>query len=201
ISPTAERYSLLGSTHKRRAFVTMAYSNKKKALAEAAFNYQHAYKIAGEDAQLYPMINWYMVETILVLLGERKWEQKTGTGALQYELPSLNKSLVLLAQKKKELANANKSGYSYNDQIAVVNIMLCECLMAPQKTTQKDFDELLMAYRKTWAKVGSRAKKMSEIEQLEIIIDALSSSENRQVIKLNKMITGVKDSLQKMLER
>ena len=27
ISPTAERYSLLGSTHKRRAFVTMAYSN------------------------------------------------------------------------------------------------------------------------------------------------------------------------------
>ena len=201
ISPTAERYSLLGSTHKRKAFVSMAYPNKKKALAEAAFNYQKAFTIAGEDAQLYPMINWYLVESVLVMLGERKWEQKTGTGNAQYELPSLNKSLVLLAQKKKELANAKSSGFSYDHQIAGVNIMMCECLMAPQKATQKDFDELLMAYRKTWAKVGSRAKKMSEIEQLEIIIDALSSSENRHVIKLTKMITGVKASLEKMLER
>ncbi len=199
ISPTAERFNLLGSTHKRRAFVSNALGQKKKALADAAYNYQHAYNVAGEESKLYPLINWYTIESMLVMLGERKWDQFIGTGTLKYELPSFNTMLAMLAGKKKELAAGRMVAYSYDEQIAGVNIMLCERLLQPQKNTQKDFDELLMAYRKIWARVGSSAKKMAEIEHLEIIIDALSSSTGKQVIKLNKMLMGVKDSLEKML--
>lgn len=73
-------------------------------------------------------------------------------------------------------------------------LLLCENLLQPKKAIQKDFEELLIAYRKTWAMVGSRAIKKGEIEQLAIIIDAFSSSEQRPVIKFCKMLTGVKKS-------
>jgi hypothetical protein len=83
--------------------------------------------------------------------------------------------------------------------MASVNLMVCQSILQPQKATQKDFDDLLMSYRKTWATVGSRAKKIAGIEQLEMIIDALSSSEQRPVIKYCRMLTGVKESLEKTL--
>ncbi|MBC7867692.1 MAG: CHAT domain-containing protein, partial [Gloeobacteraceae cyanobacterium ES-bin-316] len=200
ISPTAERYNLLGSTYKRKAFVSSAYAQKKKALGEAAFNYQHAFSIAGEETKLYPLINWYLLESIMVALGERKWEQAVGSGEASYELPSLAGMQALLAEHKKELVRGKKQGYSYDQHIAGVNIALCENLLTPGKTTQKDIDDLLMSYRKTWLKIGSKAKKMGEIEQLEIVTDALSASENRAVIKLNKMLVAVKDALIKMLD-
>ena len=144
------------------------------------------------------MINWYLLEGIMVLLAERKWEQKVGTGEMAYELPALSDSLTLLAEKKKTIDDPGIIGYAYDQRIAVVNLALCENVLQPQKATQKDFDEILMAYRKIWATVGSKAKKMSEIEQLGIIIDALASSEQRPVIKFCKMLTGVNDSLEKM---
>lgn len=200
ISPTAERYNLLGSTFKRKAFVSTTLPQKRKALAEAAYNYQFAFSISGEEAKMYPLINWYILESILVALGERKWEQRIGTGKLQYELPSLASMHALLAQHKNELARGKKRGYLYDQQIAGVNILLCEHLLVPAKATQKDFDDMLMSYRKTWVKVGSKARKMGEIEQLEIIIDALSASTSKSVVHLNKMLTGVKEALEKMLD-
>ena len=200
ISPTAERYNLLGSTFKRKAFVATSLVQKRKALAEAAYNYQHAFTISGEEAKMYPLINWYMLESILVALGEHKWEQTVGSGQLKYELPALESMRELLEQHKDELARGKKRGYLYDQQIAGANILLCENLLVPQKATQKDFDDLLMAYRKTWLKVGSRARKVGEIEQLEILIDALAVSTSKTVIRLNKMLTGVKDALEKMID-
>jgi hypothetical protein len=199
ISPTAERYTLLGSTHTRRAFVSTAFAQKKKALADAALNYQQAFRISGEEGSIAPMINWYLSEGIMVLLGERKWEQKVEVGEITYELPVLKESLALLSEKKKQLVNNSSTCHSYDERMASVNLMVCQSILQPQKATQKDFDDLLMSYRKTWATVGSRAKKIAGIEQLEMIIDALSSSEQRPVIKYCRMLTGVKESLEKTL--
>lgn len=200
ISPTAERYNLLGSTFKRKAFVSTSQVQKRKALEEAAYNYQYAFSIAGEDGGMYPLINWYMLESILVASGERKWEQRVGTGKKQYVLPAMATMQALLTEKKNELMLGKKRGYMYRQQIAGINIALCENLLSPQKATQKDFDDLLMSYRKTWVKVGSTARKVGEIEQLEIIIDALGGSTNKSIVRLTRMISGVKDALEKMLE-
>ena len=199
ISPTAERYNLLGSTYKRRAFVSSAWPQKKKALADAAFNYQIAGNMAGLESKLYALINWFTMEGILVMLGDRKWGQKIGAGSLQYSMPSLNEMLRILSENKKQIIAGKTAVYSYEAQVAIINILLCENLLQYQKSTQKDFDELLMAYRKIWATTGSKAKKWGEIEKLEIIIDSLSYSDNAKLVKLNRMLTVVKDSLEKML--
>ncbi|RYF84202.1 MAG: CHAT domain-containing protein, partial [Chitinophagaceae bacterium] len=196
ISPTAERHNLLGSTFKRKAFVSTSQPQKKKALAEAAISYQTAFTLASEGAKLYPMINWYIVEALLVALGERKWDQQVGAGKHAYNLPSLTVIQSQLAQQGAANGHGKRRKYLYDDQIGGVNIMLCQYLLSPQKITQKDMDELLLAYRKTWAEVGSKARKMGEIEQLEIIIDALAGSPIKTVAKFTKMLGELKDSLQ-----
>jgi hypothetical protein len=43
-SATAERYNLLGSTYKRKAFVANTETQKLKAYEEAAYNYMMAHQ-------------------------------------------------------------------------------------------------------------------------------------------------------------
>ena len=134
------------------------------------------------------------------MLGERKWDQKIGSGSTQYSTPSLNEILRVLSENKKQIIAGKTAVYSYDALVAIVNILLCENLLQYQKSTQKEFDDLLMAYRKIWAKTGSKAKKWGQIEHLEMIIDTLSYSDNAKLVRVNKMLTVVKDSLEKMLE-
>jgi hypothetical protein len=132
-------------------------------------------------------------------LGNRKWGQCIGKGEYEYDLPYLKDVNIVLNQLKKQILDNNKRTHSYDQQIAVVNIMLCQLMLEPKKASQQMFDDLLLAYRKIWARVGSTAKKFAETEQLEIIISALSFSKNREVVKLNKGILSLKEALDKML--
>jgi hypothetical protein len=199
ISPTAERFNLLGSTNKRRAFIGTTITQKTASLAMAAQHYHHAQKIAGEENKIYPLTNWFMMEAILVIMGNRKWEQMIGEGERIYELPSLKKVLSELAAKKKLLTINNNVASTYDEQISWVNIHFCELLVQPKKALQPSMDELLLAYRKTWTRVGSTAKKWGEIEHLEIIISVLCFSTNRDIVRLTKGITDLKNALEKML--
>jgi hypothetical protein len=199
ISPTAERYNLLGSTNKRRAFIANTVAQKINHLSWAAWNYQYANIVAQQDNKAYPYINWIIIESILIMLGNRKWGQCIGKGEYEYDLPYLKDVNIVLNQLKKQILDNNKRTHSYDQQIAVVNIMLCQLMIEPKKASQQMFDDLLLAYRKIWARVGSTAKKFAETEQLEIIISALSFSKNRELVKLNKGILSLKDALDKML--
>ncbi len=199
ISPTAERYNLLGSTSKRRAFIAPNAAQKITHLSRAAWSYQYANSIAQQTNKLYPFINWIILEAVLVMMGNRKWGQWVGTGDFEYDLPYLKDLLAEMDKQKKQMQAGRKQVHSYEKQIAVVNIMLCQLMLQPKTADQPAFDELLLAYRKIWARVGSYAKKYAETEQLEIIISALSFSANRDVAKLTKLITGLKEALEKML--
>jgi CHAT domain/Lecithin:cholesterol acyltransferase len=198
ISPTAERYNLLGSAHKRRAFVATTLTQKINILSEAAYNYQVAQTIAVNDNKVYPITNWYILESLLVLMGNRKWGDQVGKEQ-SYELPSLKEAVNNMHEYRKQLKSNRRVAYSYEEQIALVNIMLCEMILQPKLYGQSDIDELLLAYRNTWARVGSTSKKYGETEQLEIIASTLSLSTNRDVVKLSKTITRIKDSLEKLV--
>ena len=124
ISPTAERYNLLGSAHKRRAFIATTLTQKLNILAEAAYNYQVAQTIAVDENKIYPIINWYIIESVLVIMGNRKWGEHVGKEEMMYELPLLKDAVSNINEYRKQIQSNSGVAYSYEDQIAIVNIML-----------------------------------------------------------------------------
>ncbi|RYY70258.1 MAG: CHAT domain-containing protein, partial [Chitinophagaceae bacterium] len=199
ISPTAERFNLLGSTHKRKSVLSSGIIAKKRALAEAAGYYRSAYEKAGETSRIYPLTNWYLMESLLVLLGERKWNEAIRSGKEKYHLPSLKEVQQQLKNERENILLRKKAARNYDEQITLVNLRLCELMLAPNAAKQTDWDDLLLQFRKTWARVGSDARKTAEIEQLEIIIDVLSISKTVHANTMQKMLTMIREGLEKML--
>jgi hypothetical protein len=200
ISPTAERFNLLGSTHKRKSLLSAGLVAKRKSLATAAWFYRSAYLKACEENKSYPLTNWYIIEAVLVLIGYRKWNETAKYGNIKYELPSLKEAMEQLTALKEKMSHRRRSVRSYDEQIAKVNILLAILMIQPKQAKQADWDDLLLEYRKTWAKIGSDAKKKTEVEQLEIITDMLNVSSLSTLISLKKMIGSVKEGLEKMLD-
>ncbi|MBC7934649.1 MAG: CHAT domain-containing protein, partial [Rhizobacter sp.] len=200
ISPTAERFNLLGSTHKRKSLLSGSVAAKKKILATAAGYYHAAYEKAGDENKIYPLTNWYIVESLLVLLGDRKWNDEIKSGKEKYSLPALKEALAALKAAKEKLFSRRRAVRSYDEQIALVNIRLCELVLDSKTAKQADWDDLLLQYRKTWMRLGSDAKKRSEVEQLEIISDVLDVSTAAGLSSIKKMISSLKTGLEKMID-
>lgn len=200
ISPTAERFNLLGSTYKRRSLLTGSITSKNKTLAAAAWFYRKAYEKACEDSRTYPLTNWYIVESLLVLSGDRTWGSEIKYDNEGYTLPSLKSAKQELAEEKEKIGVRKVRVRTYNEQIALVNIRLCEMMMEPKQAKQERWDELLLMFRKTWAKIGSDAKKLSEVEQLTVITDVMDAIADPKSAALKKMIYEVKQGLEKMID-
>lgn len=200
ISPTAERYNLLGSTCKRKAYIVQGKAQKAAALKQAAQYYRHAVGICSEDSLPYPLINWYILEAVLSLTIDHTFGTTTGTGEEKYEVPLLKTMLGDLEGIRMEMAQARVAG-SYDREILLVNVLLCELMLQPKKLNRQVQDDLLQAYRLTWARLGSTAKKGAEIEQLDILVSMLSFSTAKEVVKLHNGLMELKDALEKMIKR
>lgn len=200
ISPTAERFNLLGSTNKRKSLISTGLVAKRKAFSTAAWFYRSAYLKACEENKSYPLTNWYIMEGVLVLLGDRKWNETAKYGNTKYDLPSLKEAMEQLTALKEKISQRRLTVRSYDEQITRVNILLTILIIQPKQAKQADWDELLLEYRRTWAKIGSDAKKKTEVEQLEIIADMLNNSGLPALTSMKKMIGSLKESLEKMLD-
>jgi pimeloyl-ACP methyl ester carboxylesterase len=73
-SKTAERLSLIGSAHKRRAWITQG-DERKKALAKMAEHYREAHEKRYDEQRrtmdTYPLLNWLAAEILLGWYGEK----------------------------------------------------------------------------------------------------------------------------------
>jgi tetratricopeptide (TPR) repeat protein len=199
VSPTAERYSLLGSTFKRKAMLSATKPQKIKALSEAAFYYQKANAMRSGNALSYSVTNWLEIETILVLGGDRKWKEMVKFGRESYELPSLesvNEQLNELSGKMKTSAGYHMK---YWDMVCIANIRLCLNLVNLSSKTKTDWEEVLETYRQTWAKAGSKGKRLAEIEHLELLIDGLRLSNKPGANSTRKNIEQLKEELSKII--
>ncbi|MEO6637469.1 MAG: CHAT domain-containing protein, partial [Ginsengibacter sp.] len=88
ISITSERLCLLGSTHKRKAFVSTKIEQKIEDLSAAAHFYRKANTSTANKNDAYSVSNWLEVESLLVLLGNRKWGGNVIYNKQPYSLPS-----------------------------------------------------------------------------------------------------------------
>ena len=196
LSATAERYSLLGSTYKRKAMLCTEELKKVEAYTDAAFHYMKAHSIKQNS---YALSNWLEMESILVLSGNRNWNEDIKYGDELYHLLSLDDAIEQL-NKIAASFNISSDNLNYWDMVAVANIKLCLLIIDPSATEdQKAIDEVMEAYRKLWKKAGSKGKRLAEIEHLELFADALDLSTKSDGNKLKKIIQKFKTELEKMI--
>ncbi|MDQ6842880.1 MAG: CHAT domain-containing protein, partial [Bacteroidota bacterium] len=198
ISPTSERYSLLGSSYKRKAIIAANLPQKTKAFTSSAYYYMKADTSPHNNNKAYSLCNWLEMESMLVLLGDRKWGDKVSYEKDVYKLGS---SLEFRNELKilKTSYNAPVDDMDYWNLVAMANIDLCLLIIDPSSAANKPaWEEVLTTYRKVWIRAGSKGNKLAEIEHLELLIDGLSQSNKREVNKLRKMVEGLRDELMKM---
>lgn len=197
-SPTAERLNMLGSAYKTRAMLSTNRPAKINACKEAAHYYYHAY---NRKKEVYSLVNWLMIESILVGLDLRKWGQEARIGQSVYSLPTLIDAIRDLEKMKKALGNTQIDELSYWNWAAAANIGLCLLMIDPKKATPKaaDYEEAFNVYKETWDKAGSKGKKLSEVEHLDFLVDCLSLGKKKNMLTMAEKIEEMKDKLEKMI--
>lgn len=189
IAETSERHSLIGSAYKRKAIICNKRADKIKALTEAAYHYYQACENQKSNST-YSLVNWIEMEYFLNQLGIHKWGSKM-EGSL-YKLPSLQ---VLQTKLEKSFADLQykivHESHDYWDLISKANISLCLWQLQGMKDEEK-FNEIIQAYKKPWANVGSKNKKMSEIEHFDLLIDF---SKLAKMKNMQSVFTRMKESL------
>jgi tetratricopeptide (TPR) repeat protein len=194
-SPTSERYSLLGSTFKRRAFISEK-EGKKEAYMNAAISYHKGY---AKSKDWYPLTNWLILESILVRSGSGKWgpELKDEKDATGYKAPS---NALKLLEKLKTAPSRSIKKMSYWDLVESLNIHLCiYILQFSGSGYQKEMDAILNEIKVLWEKAGSKGKRYAEIEHLDFIIDALSMVDNEDTVNLRRNLEKLRDEMGKMI--
>jgi hypothetical protein len=198
ISPTAERYNLLGSAYKRRAFLCNSIPEKRSSYAQAAYYYREAHKQDGKVYQSYGLSNWYALEGMLTLAGERRWKGKAQiVGKEAYSLPS---KAEVVDQLNALIRSAEAQQDSTNDYWALMEGPNCQlCLQMIDSAGTKDgWSKVLNAYTNVWGKAGSRGEKAAELEHLQILIDALSLGEHRHEA-IKEALGNLNEELEKLL--
>ncbi|MDQ6764142.1 MAG: CHAT domain-containing protein [Bacteroidota bacterium] len=199
ISVTSERLSLLGSTHKRKAFISSKVEQKITDLAAAAYFYMKANTSPANNNDAYALSNWLEIESLLVLLGNRKWGSNISYGKEKYSLPSADE-VSLQLQNIKDSLKPDIGNMDYWFLLQRVNVDLCRLITDPVCNDEDaPWDDVLFSYRSTWAKAGSKGNRLAEIEHLELLTDALSQAKKRDAVKLKKRIENLKVELKKLI--
>ncbi|HEY4291354.1 MAG TPA: CHAT domain-containing protein [Puia sp.] len=194
LSPTAERYDILGSCWKRR---TALYPDNRDQLAlsirKAAGYYRQANQIR---ARAYPFSNWIALENLLVAAGLQQW------GGLP-DLPELTVLNKMLTDLEQACAQGPVTRV-FEDWIAPSNLKLVDWLIKATAAGAEAADPLsplvIESYTSVWKKVGSREDHLSDIQHLQLLIDALTGltaapdrqQEHFMVLKMRALMEELK---------
>lgn len=194
IAETSERHSLIGSAYKRKAAICNRRAEKINALSTAAYHYHQAHERDSSDT-IYSLVNWIEIEYFLNQLGINKWGSKTKNE--KYKLPSLASLKQNLSKCIEQIENKiHFESHGYWDLVSRNNAALCLWIIngAPEADIQSGIAE---GYKKTWENVGSRNKKMSEIEHFSLLIEF---SKLLKTGNFNKSMSKLKDDLMKVIK-
>lgn len=192
INPTPERMNILGSTFKRKAFLTKQASVKQSTYENSACYYHDAY---SRFNSWYSLTNWLTIEGVLILAEKRKWDSQIKTSEGEYRLLSLSDALKALKRVEEELPKDIET-MNYWDMIKAINIKLCRYILNFSKfNSQKYLDNIIADISDLWKKAGSKGKRFAEIEHLEFVINVLSTEENKLTNSLSINLKGMMKKL------
>ncbi|MEO6406227.1 MAG: CHAT domain-containing protein [Ferruginibacter sp.] len=195
ISPTSERYNIMASCYKRKAGLSNGIIQKNNAYGDAAYFYHKAYSI---NPSAYALVNWLQMEFVLIMQGKRKWKQTVKSTAGAYQLYSLEEAIIKLKLAQKNIEE--NTNLEYFNITARAALLITGLLLEPsQAKDPATWDSITRIYSDAWKKAGTKAKRISETEQLMLLTDSLALSKNRNIITINKKMNALKDSLEKMI--
>lgn len=195
MSPTSQRFNILGSTYKRAAFLST--DNKLKNYQNAAYYYHKGYLNSGN---WYSLTNWLSLESILIMSGIHAWgiDEKIKDNTV-YKIPLLEEAIDLLETTGATLCN-NKQRMSYWDMLAEINIGLCKYIVQfSEDDNKKGVENIFKDISHLWKIAGSKGKRFAEIEHLELLIDALSNGKDKKAKALAVKLEQLKNDLSDLL--
>jgi CHAT domain-containing protein len=176
MSPTSQRFNILGSTYKRAALLST--EKKQEHYKNAAYYYHKGYLNSGN---WYSLTNWLSLETSLVLSGIHTWGGIENTKENKsYKIPLLEEASDLLETTGASLCKINER-MSYWDMLAGINIGLCKYIVQfTENDDKKEVENIFKDISHLWKIAGSKGKRFAEIEHLELLIDALSYGKDKK---------------------
>jgi CHAT domain-containing protein len=204
LSPTSERYNILGSTYKRKALLITDKDEKAAVYKKAALYYHKAHLLKPD--LWYSLTNWLIIEGVLNLCERSQWKEEVICGEfdaqgqpITYKLPGLKEAKDKLRDLDRS-TNLDMAKMNYWDMIAKINIRLCEYILNfTSASSEKGLEKILAELRALWEKAGTVGKRFAEVEHIEFIIDeaGVSKEYNPVTENLGVYLNKLKDGLMK----
>ncbi len=155
-SKTVERYSLLGSAYKRKAWIS---ADPKMALQEMSKTYQEAYELSVElkKPDLYPLLNQIVAE---VILGWKPARRGKGSKVAAYT--------TNLKKAKELLSGPGVGDDPFRNAVNQTDYQLIEALL-DNKLDKKTLDRLAAGYAEA-RKLTNLRKFASVLDQREFLV-------------------------------
>ena len=174
---TAERLNLLGSTYKRKAMLLNNKSERETAYKTAASFYERAALKKGNNNEPYSVTNAIEIGCILSLGGSVNWGQRYKVSNKTYSVTTIQEATKKLAALMDKINKADGSAnMDYWDMAAATNIELCMMMINGKMNNEMGWDKLEDDLEMLWKKAGSAGKKIAELEHLQFLIYALSTT-------------------------
>lgn len=168
LGKTIERYSLLGSAHKRNALLVDEPGAKRSAIEKMAEAYKQGYTLQPKGAhekRIYQLTNWLLAE--LLLNDDNRMEQ--AQEILGQPAAAFLDSLLA------ELNSTPRDNKEFWDLIEIVNVNQCRLLLGSAKDARAAAEEIKAAYRSAWRMGGSYKQKNSELAHMEFVQHAVEN--------------------------
>jgi len=166
IAPSAERYNLLGSLHKRQATIATSKNQVIKQLENALQSYEQAYQ---RTSSIYSFTNLLILKYVLQIDANLK---------VQFEDEKELDRLINLFQdggsasgiKWNEFAAAKEA---YWGRIEYANLIFCKWILNVERTDYDQNAELakvINEYKNIWDIMGNKNQKRTEVDHISTLI-------------------------------
>jgi len=190
IKKTAERTNLMGSAFKRIGFLSIKPADKLSAFKDAATAYSKAYENNGDRYAFKNMLLMQCVYDYGV----------SGTSKTVMQDTKGKKAIIdtLLEQKKSLNPQYRNLDYWEFIEEACIDFLL---LMLDKKEGKNDdnWKALEKKYKRIWKRAGSKGKTKAEIENFDIVENALGISKDKYAEFLKNKVTELRDNLKKFI--
>lgn len=187
LSPTAERFSLMGKAYKSKAMISTTAAKKTAALLQAAKYFHLATAKKDNYYKAYSLNNWLMIEFVLVDMKKHKWGSATSQG---YTIPALK----ILKEELDGIIGRTTDPESDMDfwrQIDQANARLTRWLLEGGEAGMHNARSLRETFALIWNSAGSQNKKMSQQAHFEFLIFILEhTGRHAGKIKAMRQILG-----------
>lgn len=194
IGQTPERFSLIASAAKRKAFIFSFLADKKKAvtlmneeLANAANYYYSAYKVKNDS---YNLNSWLAVRIFLGLpksIWDEQYKNREGDQKEKLSLKIVKNYIDSMEKKSKK----NKDQLFWSLSISA-DIALCRFLLNP--SVKDNFENLKKGYSNAWTKSGSVNKKAKQKDNFDLLIHFAVITGNKLIAtNLEKLKTDLQN--------